>query len=738
MLNPIGTYPTSLAPLRQITHAQTSRKTQDLLSPNSSLDEFKSLVEEKTRRINNENKFEVISELTEVLDLFLQGIWTESNQVGKKEVILESLKKILGEQGQGNIVIAQINTTPGDIQGNSKKVMAYIKAAEAIGVDTIIFPELTLMGYPIHDAIDRHPFIVDENIKWLHEIAKRTGKTKAMVGFVEPRKPESGKKARGKDYFNSLAILGDGQIQGLVRKSLLPTYSEFNDYRYFEPSPLSGVHSAETLQSASWGIEEKTQTGNLCTIHNHSYGIGICEDTWNDEDFFVTTKPMYRRDPISEIAKNKPEILINSSASPTRSRKEQLKHNMLSFISQKYKVPYVYVNQVGAVDDISFDGTSRIYDKDGKLVARAKAFSEQFLIVNPIQGGGNVYPLPRGLEQTLTETKTFSLNYEADLERTYLTIVQGIRDYFNKTGFKKAVLGLSGGLDSTICAVLLRDALGAENVLGVSMPSVITPNENKNDAKILAHNLGINFLEVPISKITDAVNSDLTQAFDVIGKKWDRSLDSTSKVNVPARLRALILWSISNEFKDVMPIATSDKSEIYLGYATINGDMSGGLAPIADVLKTKLFQLGKWLNENREVKNVIPEPVLKRKPSADLQIDPKTGTTLLAEDDNMPYEFLDEIIWRIENLHQDFNKLMNETFVYEKTNSITKKQKEAWLEKFYRKMSYALFKWSILPPSILVDSKSINKADYRQPIVSLRINWRGDTTKEIERKLDSY
>lgn len=712
-------------------------KSKDLKSPDLPSQEFKFILEEKINGINAENRFEIISELTEVLDLFLQDIWTDKLQIPKKEIILESLKKILGERGQGNIVLAQINPTPGDIEGNSKKAMAYIKAADAIGADCIIFPELTLMGYPIHDAVDRHPFIVDENIQWLQEIAKRTGKTKAIVGFVEPRKPESGKKARGKDYFNSLAILGDGQIQGLVRKSLLPTYSEFNDYRYFEPSPLSGVHSAETLQSASWGIEEKTQTGNLCTIHNHSYGIGICEDTWNDEDFFITTKPMYKRDPIAEIAKNKPEILINSSASPTRARKEQLKHNMLSFISQKYKVPYVYVNQVGAVDDVSFDGTSRVYNKDGKLIARAKAFSEQFLVVNPIQGGGKVYPLPQGLEQTLTETKTFNLNYENDLERTYLTIAQGIRDYFNKTGFKKAVLGLSGGLDSTICAVLLRDALGVENVLGVSMPSVITPNENKNDAKVLAENLGINFIEIPISKITESTNTELKLAFDLIGKKWEHSLDSTSSQNVQARARALLLWSISNEFKDVMPIATSDKSEIYIGYATINGDMSGGFAPIADVTKTKLFALGKWLNENREVKNVIPESVLKKKPSADLQIDPKTGTTLLAEDDNMPYEFLDEIIWRIENLHQSFNQLMNETFLYEKTNKLTKKQKEEWLEKFYRKMPYALYKWSILPPSVLVDSKSINKADYRQPIVSLRINWRGDAPEEIARKLES-
>ena len=708
----------------------------DFKTPHLSIADFTLAINEKIKTINEGNRFEVISELTEVLDLYLQDIWKDYAQPEKRDATLEGLKNILGNRGQGNIVMAQINTTPGDIEGNSRKVMSYIKAAEAIGVDTIIFPELSLMGYPIHDAIDRHPFIVEQNMQYLEQIAKRTGKTKVIVGFVEPRKAEGGKKARGKDYFNSLAILGEGRIQGIVRKSLLPTYGEFNDYRYMEPSPASGVHPPNTLTKASWGFDSIPNTGEVTNIHDHTYGISICEDTWNDEDFFITSKPLYRRDPISEIMKNNPEVLINCSSSPTKSRKEQLKHNMLSFVSQKYGIPYIYVNQVGAVDDISFEGASRVYGKDGKLIARAKSFSEQFMVVNPLEEGGKIYPLPYGLEETITDEKIFSLNYEHDLERTYLTIVQGIRDYYKKTGFKKAVLGLSGGLDSTICATLLADALGPENVYGISMPSRITPGENKDDARKLAENLGINFMEAPISSIVDTVNNELSSIFKEIDKKWNRSTDSTTKQNAQARIRALILWSISNEFKDAMPIATSDKSEIYLGYATINGDMSGGFAPIADVVKTKLFALGKWLNENRVVNNTIPESILKKKPSADLEIDPKTGVPLTAEDDNMPYEFLDEIIWRIENLHQDFNTLMNETFLYEKDHQITKEQKEAWLDKFYRKMSFALYKWSILPPSVLVDSRSINKVDYRQPIVSGKINWKGDSTDDIEKKLD--
>lgn len=649
------------------------------------------------------------------------------------KVIEKELKELLRPFKKGSIGLAQINPIAGNIEYNAKKVVKYITHAQNIGLDLVVFPELVLMGYPIEDTIDRHPIIVEENIKWLKEIAKITTSTTAIVGFVEPRKYDH---LTGKKYFNSVAVLQNGKISGIIRKSLLPTYSEFNDYRYIEPSPVVGSQKPETLGGFDENSIENCPKTN--EINGLKYGISICEDCWNNKEFFNDTT-LYSIDPIEELAQENPDVFINCSASPTRAKKEQLKHNMLSFISKKYKTPIVYVNQVGAIDNSSFDGSSRVFDKNGKLLARAKSFTEQFLIVNPHQNLGKIYPLTKGLEKTLTEAKIYTLEYEPDLERTYKTIVQGIRDYFNKTGFKRAVLGLSGGLDSTVCAVLLADAIGAENVFGVSMPSKITSKESKTDAEKLANNLGINFTEAPIKDMVETTNNCLQDLFKTVESKWNcRYKQSFTMDNIQARSRAIFLWGISNEFDRCLPIATSDKSELYMGYATINGDMSGGFAPIADVPKTKLFALARWLNKNRTVKNAIPEAIILKKPGAELAIDPKTGKPLIAEDALMPYEFLDEVIWRIENKKEHYYDMLESEFLYEKSNTVSKEQKIEWLNKFYRRMSTALYKWSILPPSVIVDSRSINKYDYKQPITSSGINYKGLSESEISQKIEDF
>ena len=649
------------------------------------------------------------------------------------KVIEKELKELLRPFKKGSIGLAQINPIAGNIEYNAKKVVKYITHAQNIGLDLVVFPELVLMGYPIEDTIDRHPIIVEENIKWLKEIAKITTSTTAIVGFVEPRKYDH---LTGKKYFNSVAVLQNGKISGIIRKSLLPTYSEFNDYRYIEPSPIVGSQKPKTLGCFDENSIENCPKTN--EINGLKYGISICEDCWNNKEFFNDTT-LYSIDPIEELAQENPDVFINCSASPTRAKKEQLKHNMLSFISQKYKTPIVYVNQVGAIDNSSFDGSSRVFDKNGKLLARAKSFTEQFLIVNPHQNLGKIYPLTKGLEKTLTEAKIYTLEYEPDLERTYKTIVQGIRDYFNKTGFKRAVLGLSGGLDSTVCAVLLADAIGAENVFGVSMPSKITSKESKTDAEKLANNLGINFTEAPIKDMVETTNNCLQDLFKTVEDKWNcRYKQSFTMDNIQARSRAIFLWGISNEFDRCLPIATSDKSELYMGYATINGDMSGGFAPIADVPKTKLFALARWLNKNRTVKDAIPEAIILKKPGAELAIDPKTGKPLIAEDALMPYEFLDEVIWRIENKKEHYYDMLESEFLYEKSNTVSKEQKIEWLNKFYRRMSTALYKWSILPPSVIVDSRSINKYDYKQPITSSGINYKGLSESEISQKIEDF
>ena len=637
--------------------------------------------------------------------------------------IIEGVKQIVSNGGF--IGMAQINPIAGNIEYNAKKIAKYIKYSCKIGLDMVVFPELALMGYPIEDTIDRHPIIVEENIKWLKGLAKITVGTTALVGFVEPRKQD----AEGKKYFNSVAILKNGKIAGIVRKSLLPNYSEFNDYRYIEPSPVVGVQPTETL-----GVFDKDNIKESSKIFE-KYGISICEDCWNNKEFFE--KNLYDKDPIDELAQENPEIFINCSASPTRAKKEQLKHNMLSFIAKKYKTPIVYVNQVGAIDNSSFDGSSRVFDADGKLLARAKSFEEQFLIVNPKEKIGKIYPLTKGLDKSLNEQKVFTLEYESDLERTYKTILQGIRDYFKKCGFKRAVLGLSGGLDSTVCAVLLADAIGKENVFGVSMPSHITSKESKSDAQQLAHNLGIHFTEATIRPMINTTTECLNELFKTVETKWDgRYKTSFTPDNIQARSRAMFLWGISNEFASCIPIATSDKSELYMGYATINGDMSGGFSPIADVPKTKLFAFARWMNENREEKNAIPEAIILKKPGAELAIDPKTGKPLIAEDALMPYEFLDEIIWRVENKNEGYHELLETEFVYEKHNTVSKEQKIEWLDKFFRRMSTALYKWSILPPSVIVESRSINKYDYKQPITSSRINYKGVEDSYIKNVLD--
>lgn len=621
----------------------------------------------------------------------------------EKDELAKKVKSLLPPDA---MVLAQINPVSGDVKGNAKKAFEWIKWAERIGVSAIVFPELYIIGYPIGDFIDRFPIVVEENVEWLEALASKTGKTKVLMGFAEFNKSGVGKK-----YYNSIAVLANGKIEKVVRKTLLPNYAEFNDYRHFESADVD---------SAS----------RILALGDDRAGVIVCEDGWNDVDFYESN--LYAVDPVQTVvAEQNPDYLINCSSSITRAKKEQLKHNMLGFAAKKHKTPIVYVNQVGSGDCISFEGASRAYDAQGELIARAKSYEEQFFVVSPTLGA-KVYPLPSGLDKTLTSQKAFSLDHGPDLERTYLTIVQSIQDYFKKTGFKRAVLGLSGGLDSTVSAVLLADALGAVNVLGISMPSKITSAESKDDAKELAQNLGISFTEASIKDMCDTTRTKFDNVFgdvQTLSPDWDcRYKECFTNDNIQARSRAMILWGVANEFQSCLPIATSDKSELYMGYATINGDMSGGFAPLADVSKTKLFALARWMNKNRPQKNAIPESIIAKRPGAELAINPKTGKPLLAEEALMPYEFLDEVIWRVENLSQTIGDMLEAEFLHEKHlreigEPLTKEQKLEWLQKFFRRMSTALFKWKLMPPSPIVDARSVNSAEYSQPVISSKINY---------------
>ncbi len=589
------------------------------------------------------------------------------------------------------VILAQLNPISGDVEYNKNKAIEYIKKANDIKADLIVFPELFLLGYPIGDILERYPLLALQTKKALDEIKEYVVDTNVLIGYVEKNEEKF-----GKPYYNSVALIQNKTITRSIRKTLLANYAEHNDYRYFESEKVS-------------------RDNRIIEINKVKYGIIICEDAWNDFDFFK--RNLYKIDPIKEIAPYC-DCIICPSSSCTRAKKEQLKHNMMVHTAKKYNIKYIYVNQVGANDELVYDGLSRMYNEKGELVAMAQAFKEEIFTVD-LDRGGVINPLPKGLELTLNSQKEFSLDHKPDLERTYKAIVLAIKDYFSKNGFKRAVLGLSGGLDSTICAVLLTDALGAQNVLGISMPSKLTSKESKSDAEILAKNLGINFLEIPIKDMHELISDKFSGVFQDVSKAWDDEYkNSFTQDNIQARSRAMILWGIANEYPKTLPIATSDKSELYMGYATINGDMSGGYAPIADVVKTKLFALAKWMNENREKKNAIPISIINKPPGAELAINPKTGKTLLAEDALMPYEFLDEVIWRIENLNQSIDNMMQNEFLYEKKNNINIETKKMWLEKFFKRLNTALYKWYIVPPSPVIDARSINKIEFKQPIVS--------------------
>ena len=559
------------------------------------------------------------------------------------------------------IILAQIDTIAGDIRYNSSKIKEAIKKAKEKKAKLIIFPQLALFGSTFGDILCRHKSLVNFQFQELEEIKNLTNGITALIGYVEPTNSES-----KKPYYNSIAVFQDGK-QILTARKKSCCYE-----KYFESCKNSE---------------------NIFEINGEKFAIIIGED-----------------EHIEKLADKRLSAIIHCASSPSRAGKDAIKDNLLSSIAKEYKINYIYVNQVGYGDNLCFDGASRIYNTNGELTLRGKSFEEDF--IEATDYAGKIEDVPKSFDLS----ENFILNYENDLERTYKTIICGIRGYFNKTGFKKAVLGLSGGLDSSVCAVLLVDALGKENVYGISMPTKITSTGSKQDASILAKNLGITFVETPIANEFEVFSKELNQVFEKINT--EKFLKSTTFENLQARTRATILWSIANEYKYMLSIATSDKSEAYIGYATTNGDMSGGFAPIADVTKTKLFALADYLNKNRAAKNVIPQSILDKPPGAELKFDKEKGRTVTAEEDNMPYAFLDEIIWLVENFGYGYNELKEHTFNYEKENNISQEQKESWILKFFDKAQKAIFKWHLMAPTIIVDTKSIIPPEYHHPIIS--------------------
>ena len=519
-----------------------------------------------------------------------------------------------------NILLAQLNPIPADINYNKNKIIEVLKNNDT---DLIVFPKYFIYGYHNFDMLNKFHFIIEQINCALAEIQK---------------------------YVKNYALISSFDGNYLINKNEIKKVETFN---------LNG----ETFEIIK-NEEIKSNCNNL--------------------------------------------IYLDLAISKTNS--EYFRNKKLISLAKSQNKNLYYLNQIGAIDELVYDGMSRIINSKGEIIAQAKTFEEDLLTIGKIEKNEFIVP---------TNLNSFSLDYENDLKRTYKAIILSIRDYFSKNGFKQAVLGLSGGLDSTICAVLLADALGKENVLGVSMPSKLTSDESKFDGKILAENLGINYIEAPIKNYHEVFSNGFSKIFDEVSKHWcNKYTSSFTQDNIQARSRAMILWGIANEYGSTLPIATSDKSETYMGYATINGDMSGGFAPILDVTKTKLFALARWMNENRIIKNAIPENIILKPPGAELAIDPSTGKTLKAEDALMPYEFMDEVIWRIENLNQSIDNMMQNEFLYEKKNMLNKETKKLWLEKFFRRLNTSVYKWYISAPSPIIDANSINKIEYAQPIVS--------------------
>ncbi|MEB3246192.1 MAG: NAD(+) synthase [Vampirovibrionales bacterium] len=646
-----------------------------------------------------------------------------------------------------SIFIGQTNPAPADILGNAMVLHRCIVAAETLARQNeqpilCAFPELALMGYPVRDVITRHPALVQQQRAWLSRLAQACQSVTALVGFVEPRHaalrdqwteaitlpPDPLESTIGKPYYNAVAVLGQGKLLGVVRKCLLPTYAEYDDDRTFEAAVTPGICWQQSVS-----VMDNTP---LLPFAGRQWAVTICEDLWNDAVFFE--HPLYALNPVEALMQQGAAGLINLSASVSRARKEALKSNLLKFTAQKYGRPVLYVNQAGGVDECVFDGQSRFLNARGETTAMARAFGADALMLElgyntpEVSVASDVaqalhdeflaVPQP-DLQPPPPEPKGFFPDDPTELARAHAAITTGIADYFAKTGFTRAVLGLSGGLDSAVCAALLVDALGAKNVLGVSMPSRLTPAENQSDTEMLARALDMPFIERPIAPCTEPALASVQAAATALEATWGLpDAHSTASENVQAITRATLLRLLGNQYR-ALPIATSDKSELYLGYATINGDMSGALAPLGDVPKTKVRALGDWINAQAGFER-IPKAILDRPPSADLQQDAKTGKSILAEEALMPYAFADEVIWRIEALGQGLEQMLITSFTYEATHTLATETKTIWLNRFFNRMNAALFKWWVVPPILIVAGNgSITKTDYRHPITACRAQW---------------
>ncbi|MGA9354214.1 MAG: NAD+ synthase [Terriglobales bacterium] len=480
------------------------------------------------------------------------------------------------------IALGQINPTVGDFSGNSAKIIQFARQAQSAGVELILFPELAVCGYPPRDLVER-PSFVERNRVTVEQIAAETAGIAVICGMVTPAHAES-----GKSVMNSAALLRNGRIEFIQSKMLLPTYDVFDEMRNFAPA----------------------RSQQLFDFSGRQMALTICEDAWNDKHFW--NKRLYIVDPVEELVRAGGNFVLNISASPFWLGKREFRHNMLAAIAKNQKVPVAMVNQVGGNDSLVFDGSSLVIAPDGRVIAQGKSFEEDLIFFDSANLTGDLHPQIEGEEAS-----------------AFHALVLGTRDYVQKCGFQRAIIGLSGGIDSALTAAIAVDALGAENVIGVGMPGPYSSPGSISDARELAANLGIRFELLSINEIYESARHALAPVFA------GRPEDATEE-NIQSRARGLLLMAMSNKF-GALVLSTGNKSELAVGYCTLYGDMVGGLAVISDVPKTLVYRLATYVNSRRSVP-LIPLATIEKPPSAELRPDQKDSDSL------PPYDVLDTIL----------------------------------------------------------------------------------------------
>jgi NAD+ synthase (glutamine-hydrolysing) len=478
------------------------------------------------------------------------------------------------------IALGQINPIVGDFAGNSAKIIDYALRAKSQGAGLILFPELSICGYPPRDLVERASF-VRHNQEAAEHIAADTQGIAVICGLVTAAHAEA-----GKSVMNSAALLLDGKIKFVQSKMLLPTYDVFDEMRNFAPA--------------------RSQV--LFPFCGKQMALTICEDAWNDKHFW--NRQLYSVDPVEALVRAGGNFVLNISASPFWAGKRELRRNMLATIARNDHVPVVFVNQVGGNDSLVFDGSSLVFDREGNVIAQGKSFEEDLILFDSDALTGEIHQQIEGEDASV-----------------YAALVLGTRDYVRKCGFKQVIIGLSGGIDSALTAAIAAEAVGAENVIGVGMPGPYSSEGSISDARELAKNLGIRFEILKIGDIFEDYKTTLSDVFR--GYPED-----VTEENIQSRIRGSLLMALSNKF-GALVLSTGNKSEMGVGYCTLYGDMAGGLAVINDVPKTLVYRLSRYVNSR---KPVIPAATLEKPPSAELRANQKDTDSLPA------YEVLDAIL----------------------------------------------------------------------------------------------